>query len=253
MRVQVRGTRGDRVRTRKAPSWQQQKAPLATSRQLAPSPPNPALSHPRDEAVKTLHFTVTPKAPPNRSPVRRCPGRLHLCAGSVEQSRADVALGWPQPGRVCRNVFVQRERPAAVGPWRGGASGDTEGDRGGLGDTPPAEGTPAGWGCTRCWGVCTGARGEGARACTGTLMGTLVCTVHTLTHVHPPTRTPGPGSLRCPWVQGMCTLTPNSVLPSLSAPFGGTHSPKATHACSRVGRRGPWHPSHPALFHRPTA
>lgn len=30
-----------------------------------------------------------------------------------------------------------------------------------------------------------------------------------------------------PWVQGMHTLTPSPVFPSLPAPFWGTHSPKA--------------------------
>lgn len=44
-----------------------------------------------------------------------------------------MALGWLQPGRVCRNVFVQGERLAAVGPWRGGASRDMEGTGEGWG------------------------------------------------------------------------------------------------------------------------
>lgn len=44
-----------------------------------------------------------------------------------------MALGWLQPGRVCRNVFVQGERLAAVGPWWGGASRDMEGTGEGWG------------------------------------------------------------------------------------------------------------------------
>lgn len=157
-----------------------------------------------------------------------------------------MALGWLQPGRVCRNVFVQGERPASVGPWRGGASGDTEGDRGGLGCS--------GTGLHKVLGRWDGRKGRGSGD-VGGVHGHACVHAGVQAHTwgeHTRTRTRAGVSAQ-PWVQDMHSQTPNPVLPSLPAPFWGTHSPRATCACSRGGRQGPRHPSHPALFHHPVA
>lgn len=164
-----------------------------------------------------------------------------------------MALGWLQPGRVCRNVFVQGERPAAaVGPWRGGASGDTEG-------------TGEGWGAPRsrdalqdgdaqgagafAWHT-LGCKGRGSGDVQGMLVCKLICELTCAVHTH--THSQAGVSVQ-PWLQGVHTPTPSPVLPSIPAPFWGTHNPKARCACSRVGIQAPKCPSHPALFHCPVA
>lgn len=160
-----------------------------------PAPQPSTLPPPQDGATRAPHFAVPPT--PDSPTTALCAGaRDDFTCVPVERSRADVALGWLSPAGCAGMCLCRGRGCGAVAGW--GHQGHGEG----------WDGTREGWGHSAAetprrvgtyevlellHGSYWGARGEGGGtcgACTGTLVCTLVCSVHTLIQT--------PGSLHSP-------------------------------------------------------
>lgn len=144
MRFQVCGATRDRALTYETPSWKQLQVPPGCKRQSAPHPPlqsSPPTPGGALEDPRLLNYLHSPPLPPVTA----------LCAGARESFTCEPALWsgaeltWPWAGctwpGVPECVCAGGE---AVGPGRGGASGDTEETGEGWGH--PAAGMPCGIG-----------------------------------------------------------------------------------------------------------